>query len=140
MNPVRIACSLLVLVLLAGCTPGARYGVRLNDDSTIDFVTCDRSVTDVTVDYWSLSEPEGDPEWIAERTELPSSRVVRYGDDAYVSTVLREPPDDWTEVAFNWGYAHRDDLTVGVWSWHTEPLPFVPDRPCSTVNAEELSR
>lgn len=131
--------GLLVIGLLAltACTPPTRYGARLNEDGTVDFVLCDMTPASVEVDY----SPYFGNDWEGEAsTTATLTPVVRYGSELYEASVLRLPPDDWTTVTFNGLSADRSDLTEGEWTWFTEPIVFVPDRPCSKVSERELER
>jgi len=48
--------------------------------------------------------------------------------------------DDWEVTTVDYRTVSRSDLTVGVWRWETERLPFVPDRPCDGLTEADLAQ
>jgi hypothetical protein len=134
-----VALGVLVAIALAGCTEAPDFGVRLNDDNTIDFVICGSEQDEVEVNYRANNENVNLVEWRARVAEgdHPNS-VVLYGESEYESSVLIAPPEDWVYVTANWAAAERNQLSVGEWTWVTGEPPFVPSRPCDGLSASEL--
>jgi hypothetical protein len=137
----------IVAVGLVGCSVPVGYGVRLNDDGTIDFVECTSRSFDFVVDYASTATaPEGDAiEWEVvvddPGFEPEAPAVVRHGEapEGHATLSLLEPPEDWLYVEFAGQQAYRGDLTEGEWQWHgVSHYPWVPEHPCEGVDPEEL--
>lgn len=134
-----LVLAAVLLLALSGCTPAAKWGMRLNADGTVDFVQCGSRPSRPVVNYHLKNDPAGVVEWEAVADEQTDrSSVVRYGDDKYNSVVLLPPPDDWEYVTANSLWVERHELEVGHWVWSTADLPWVPGRPCDGLTDAEL--
>lgn len=127
--------------MLASCTPATKWGIRLNDDSTVDFVYCYGTPKEVNVDYGFTGNDANQVEWqgISEIT-LQTAHVIHYGDERYVSSVLMPPPPDWDWVSIGLNEVSRSNLTEGEWLWFTSDFPWVPNVACAKVPADELEK
>ena len=141
---------MVVLGLLAGCTPGTPqdYGVRLNADGTIDFVDCNGLEGDVVVRFAdevnALFDETALPQWEVRRTKLGRLfSVIEYGTSFSGETTiaLDPPPPDWLWVAFgndpsNSMYVEpRSELVEGEWVWRNDEFwSFVPSHACAEVD------
>jgi hypothetical protein len=134
---------------LAGCSVPIGYGVRLNEDGTVDFVECTSRSFDFVVNYMKTATAgEDDPvEWevVADDPDYESESypVIRHGEApaGYTTVSLLEPPEDWLYVDFAGKLAYRGDLPLGKWQWHhVSQFPWVPEHPCKGVDLDELEQ
>jgi hypothetical protein len=132
---------------LVGCSVPVGYGVRLNEDGTVDFVECTSRSFDFVVNYTMTSTAGMDDpiEWevVADDADvvLEEPPVLRHGEapDGYSTVNLLEPPEDWLYVEFAGQHAYRGDLTEGEWQWFgVSHYPWVPEHPCEGVEPGDL--
>ncbi len=112
---------MVALVLLSGCSVVQRTAIRLNDDGTLDFGSCETlsSISTVTANY------------VAESGEQFPITVDEAPDSVLEGTVIHlgAPPaavrwdsvsvdisDDSEQFVLS-GDSYREDLTVGEWRW-----------------------
>jgi hypothetical protein len=149
----RVLAAVVVVAVtataLVGCSVPVGYGVRLNDDGTVDFVECGLWSVDFVVNYTKTSTAgDDDPiEWEVVADDPEGQRevrsVIRHGEapDGFTTVILLEPPEDWLYVEFAGNHAYRGDLTEGEWQWHhVSQYPWVPEHPCQGVDLDELER
>ena len=124
------ALASVATVLLVSCTPAEPTAVRLNEDGSIDFVSC-RAVDDVAtatatttfrvngdgiVDQSTATEVDLDP---------PIDQLVAGKSIEFVGL-----PNDWDRLDITvessgtgnsaYAYAERDKLSIGEWRWMDE--------------------
>jgi len=130
----------IVTLLLASCSPMPSTAVRLNQDGSVDFVSCiavDQvtAATAVTTRRtgWNLSIDESTAvsvDLVPPIDHLDSGQVIGFVGlpeqwarlDVYVDSI--ESGDG------AYAYAEREDLEVGEWHWMEENAPLSSSSRC----------
>jgi hypothetical protein len=115
------AVGVAAVMLLSGCSVVQRTAIRLNEDGTLDFGSCEvlSNVSAVTANYAAES---GDQFPIAvdePPTSINEGTVIHLGAPPMAvrwDSVSVYVSDDSEQFALS-GDSYREDLTVGEWRW-----------------------
>lgn len=131
---------------MVACTPAERSAVRLNEDGSVDFVSCDgvRDIVSATATTTLRTAPNRQIEdSSAQSVELDSIDRLEVG--RWITFVGL--PDDWDRVEIivegsdrrdmTYGIGERDQLTVGQWRWAGEGSIIPSGRRCEIRSAQD---
>ena len=133
-------------LVLTGCSPAEPTAVRLNEDGSVDFVSC-YAVNEVVEAIATTTFRSGPNGQIDESTATPvplDPPIARL--DVGQTIEFEGLPAEWDRLDIHiedserhdgaYAYAERDNLRVGEWRWmgDTGILPFIA--PCAIQDSD----